>query len=61
MKAYGKKIVTLLKSGWTGPDMDKQSWVVRGETLGWRGLSLPDRRSTEHPKNYKSYKGKPQA
>jgi len=61
MKAYGKKIVTLLKSGWTGPGMEKQSWIVRGETLGWKGLPLPNRNSTEHPENYKSYKGKPQA
>jgi hypothetical protein len=41
MKAYGKKLVTLLDKEWKGPHGSRGSWKVRGETLGWHGKALP--------------------
>jgi hypothetical protein len=41
MRAYGKKLVTLLDKEWKGPHGSRGSWKVRGETLGWHGKALP--------------------
>ena len=43
MSAYGRKLVTLLNKEWKGPHGSRGRWEVRGETLGWRGRSLPAR------------------
>jgi hypothetical protein len=43
MSAYGRKLVTLLNREWKGPHGSRGRWEVRGETLGWRGRSLPAR------------------
>jgi hypothetical protein len=43
MSAYGKKLVMLLDKEWKGPHGSRGKWMVRGETLGWRGKALPRR------------------
>jgi hypothetical protein len=58
MRAYGKKLVTLLNKGWCGPHDSYGRWMVEGETLGY-GKPLSTRyRNTEFPSPDRTYKGK---
>jgi len=47
MNAYGRKLVTLLNNQWKEPHAFSGRWIVKGETLGWRGTTRS--RRTQYP------------
>ena len=47
MRAYGKKLTTLLGKGWKGPCGFYGRWETKGEFLGYKTVSRPVMRNEE--------------
>jgi hypothetical protein len=41
MRAYGRKLTTLLGKGWRGPHGFYGRWVMEGENLGYKTRAIP--------------------
>lgn len=58
MRAYGRKLTTLLGKGWQGPHGFYGRWIIRGEHLGYRTQAVPTYRATQ-PSKVSTHKGWP--
>ncbi|MBY3094914.1 hypothetical protein HFO65_29980 [Rhizobium laguerreae] len=58
MRAYGKKLKTLLGDGWNGPHGWYGRWKIQGPSLGYGEPLSTRRRVTQSPSNQETVKGK---
>lgn len=58
MRAYGKKLKTLLNEGWNGPHGWHGRWMIEGQSLGY-DIPISTRRIViQHPSNEETIEGK---
>jgi hypothetical protein len=58
MRAYGKKLVTLLDKGWTGPHGFYGRWEIQGPSLGYGMPISKPYSSFLHPSKVETHKGR---
>lgn len=59
MRAYGRKLATLLGKGWQGPHGFYGRWIITGEHFGYKTRAGPTYRATQQPSKVSAHKGKP--
>lgn len=59
MRAYGRKLATLLGEGWQGPHGFYGRWIIRGEHLGYKTRAAPTLRAPQQPSTVGTHEGKP--